>query len=131
MRSPHGDVGGESDVRGPARLAVARGALLHGDGEGVAAFEEYGAFGEAAESDLGALEVGEDPDAAAGLVGGLAYALVALLVVGVAAVAEVEAGYVHSGFDQCLDLVVGVGGGAQCTDDLCSAHGVSLGLTSG
>ena len=112
----------------PQHVAVALD-LLDGDGEFVAAFKQYGAFAEAAEADLRALKVGEDADAAAGLVGGLAHAVVALLVVGVGAVAEVEAGHVHSGFDQCLDLVVRVGGGAQCADDLCSAHASSLRLT--
>ena len=77
------------------------------------------------------MKVGEDADAAAGLVGGLADVVVALLVLGVGAVAEVEAGYVHSGFDQGLDLVVRVGGGAQGADDFCSAHGSSLDLTGG
>ena len=43
-----------------------------GDGELVAAFEKYGAFAESAESDLRALKVGEDADAAAGFFGGLA-----------------------------------------------------------
>ncbi len=126
-----GDVGGEARVGGAAGLLVAFDAFFDGDGEGVAAFEEYGAFGEAAESDLRALKVGEEADAAAGLVGGLADVLVAHLVFGVAAVAEVEAGYVHSGVDQCLDLVVRVGGGAQGTDDLCSTHTSSVGLTGG
>ena len=125
------DVGGEAGVGRAAGLAVAFHALFDGDGEGVAAFKEYGAFGEVAEADLRALKVGEDADAAAGLVGGLADVLVALLVFGVAAVAEVEAGDVHSGVDQCLDLVVRVGGGAQGADDLCSAHVSSLWLTGG
>ena len=56
---------------------------------------------------------------------------VGAIVVGVAAVAEVESGDVHSGFDECLDLVVRVGGGAQGADDLCSAHVSTLGLTGG
>ncbi|GAA3107470.1 hypothetical protein GCM10020254_61710 [Streptomyces goshikiensis] len=86
-------------------MAVAL-VVFGGDGELVAAFKEYGAFVEAAESDLRALKVGEDADAAAGFVGCLAHALVALLVFGVGAVAEVEAGDVHSGFDQGFDLVV-------------------------
>lgn len=77
------------------------------------------------------MKVGEESDAAAGFVGGLSHPLVAVLVFGVGAVAEVEAGYVHSGVDQGFDLVVGVGGGAQGADDFCSAHGVSLGLTRG
>lgn len=100
-----------------------------GDGEVVAAFKEYGAFAEAAEADLRALKVGEDADAAAGLVGGFAYVSVPLLVFGVGAVAEVEAGHVHSGLDQCLDLVVCFGGGPKGTNDFRSAHGSSLGLT--
>ncbi len=117
-----GDVVGEAGVGGAAHVAVAFGAVFDGDGEGVAAFKEYGAFGEAAEPDFRALKVGEDADAAAGLVGGLAHPVVALLVLGVLAVAEVEAGHVHSGVDQAFDLVVGVGGGPKGTDDLCSAH---------
>lgn len=112
-------------------MAVAFHAFFDGDGEGVAAFKEYGAFREVAEADLRALKVGEEADAAAGFVGGLADALVALLVLGVAAVAEVEAGYVHSGIDQGFDLVVCVGGGAQGADDFCSAHVSSLCLTGG
>ena len=126
-----GDVCGEAGVGGAAEVAVALGVFFHGDGEGVAAFKEYGAFGEVAESDLRALKVGEDADAAAGLVGGLADALVALLVFGVGAVAEVESGDVHSGFDQGFDLVVRVGGGAQGADDFRSAHVSSLCLTGG
>ncbi|GGW84700.1 hypothetical protein GCM10010383_12010 [Streptomyces lomondensis] len=118
-----GDVVGEADVGGAAHAAVAFGAVFDGDGEGVAAFKEYGAFGEAAEPDFRALKVGEDADAAAGLVGGLSDPVVALLVFDVSAVAEVEAGYVHSGVDQAFDLVVRVGGGPKGTDDLCSAHG--------
>jgi hypothetical protein len=107
-----GDVVGEAGVGGAAGIAVAFDAFFDGDGEGVAAFKEYGAFGEAAESDFRALKVGEDSDAAAGFVGGLSYPVVALLVFGVAAVAEVESGYVHSGVDQGFDLVVRVGGGS-------------------
>src|SRR5262249_48692048 len=126
-----GDVVGEAGVGRAALPAVALGALFDGDDEGVAAFEEYRALGEVAEADLRALKVGEHADAATGLVGGLADALVALLVLGVAAVAEVESGDVHSGLDQCLDLVVRVGGGPQSTNDLCSAHVSSLGLTGG
>lgn len=125
-----GHVVGESFVGGAAGVAVAF-EVFDGDGEFVAAFEEYGAFAEASEADLRALKVGEDSDAAAGFLGGFAYALVALLVVGVAAVAEVEAGDVHSGLDQCFDLVVRVGGGPQSTDDFCSAHGSRLNLTAG
>lgn len=102
-----------------------------GDGEGVAAFKEYRAFVEASEADLRALKVGEDADAASVLVGGLAYAVVSLFVFGVGAVAEVEAGDVHSRPDQCRDLVVCVDGGAQGTNDFCSAHGSTLNLTYG
>lgn len=100
-----GDVGGEAFVGGAAGVAVAV-VVFDGDGELVSAFKEYGSFAEAGEADLRALKVCEDSDAAAGFVGGLAYVLVALFVFGVAAVAEVEAGDVHSGFDQGFDLVV-------------------------
>ncbi len=105
-----GDVGGEAGVGGAAAVAVALGRGFDGDGEVVAAFKEYRAFGEAAEADLRSLKVGEDADAAAGLVGGLADACIAFFVLGVEAVAEVEAGDVHSGFDEGLDLPVRVGG---------------------
>ena len=47
------------------------GDVLGGDGELVAEGEAYRAVGEPAEPDLGALEVGEDADAASGGVGGL------------------------------------------------------------
>lgn len=123
------DVGRQAAVRRAADLAVPFHSLLDADREGVVAFKEYGAFGEVAEADLRALKVGEGADAAAGLVGGLADVLVALVVFGVAAVAEVEAGDVHAGLDQGLDLVVRVGGGPEGADDLCSAHVSSLWLT--
>ncbi|GAA3238398.1 hypothetical protein GCM10020256_58670 [Streptomyces thermocoprophilus] len=97
--------------------AVAFGVFFGGDDEGVAGFEEYGAFGEVSESDFWALEVCEDADAASGFVGCFADVVVALFVFGAGAVAEVEAGYVHSGFDEGFDLVVAVGGGAQGADD--------------
>lgn len=123
-----GDVSGEARVGGTAHVAVALG-LLDGDGELVSAFKQYGTFAEASQADLRTLKVGQDADAAARLVGRFANALIALLVLGVGAVAEVEAGDVHSGLDQCLDLVVRVGGGPKSADDLCSAHMSSLGLT--
>lgn len=116
------DVGGEALVGGAADLAVALDAVLDGDGELVAAFKEYRTFGEAVEPDLRALEVDEDADAAAGLVGGLADAAVAFFVLQLGAVAEVESGDVHTGVDQGLDLVVRVGGGPEGADDFCSAH---------
>lgn len=100
-----GDVFGEAFVGGAAGVAVAF-VVFDGDGEFVAAFKEYGSFAEAAQADLRALKVCEDADAAAGFVGGLADVPVALFVFDVGAVAEVEAGDVHSGFDQGFDLVV-------------------------
>ncbi|MGY3683441.1 hypothetical protein ACVWXU_007064 [Streptomyces sp. TE33382] len=125
-----GDIGREAVVGGAAGVAVAF-VGFDGDGEGVTAFKEYGSFAEASEADLRALKVGEDAYAAAGLLGCFAYTVVALFVFGVVAVAEVEAGDVHSRFDECLDLVVRVGCGAQGTNDFCSAHGSSLDLTYG
>ena len=64
------------------------------------------AGGEPAEADLGALQVGEDADGAAGHVGGGAYPLVIGLVICVVAMAEVEPGDVHSGLDQRPDGLV-------------------------
>ncbi len=116
------DVAGESAVGGSAGVLVPYDAFIGGDGELVAAFEEYGPVGEGVEADLRALKVGEDADAAAGLVGGFADAAVAFFVFGVRAVAEVESGDVHPGVDQGFDLVVRVGGGPEGTDDFCSAH---------
>ncbi len=48
------------------------------------------------------------------------------LVLGVRAVAEVEAGHVHAGFDQRDELIVGVDRGAESTDDFRTAHGAIL-----
>jgi hypothetical protein len=122
------DIGGKTLVRGTAHGAVALD-VVRGDHERVTAFKEDGALREGVEADLGALQVDEDADAASGLVGGLADAAVALLVLRVGAMAEIESGHIHAGLDQCLDLVVGVGGGSEGTDDFCSAHNPSVGIT--
>jgi len=98
-------------------------AIIHGDADGFTVRPERGTVGEAAESDLGALQVGEHTDGAPGVVGGGADPLVVGLVVGVRAVAEVQSCDVHPGFHQCPDGLVGGGGGAERTDDLsASSH---------
>ena len=80
------------------------------------------AVGEPAEPDLGALQVGEDRDGLAGLVGGVADPLVVLLVVGLVTVAHVEPGDVHAGLGQLQDLVGAPDRGTEGADDLCSSH---------
>ena len=62
--------------------------------------QTHRAVGEPAEPDLRALQVGEDADGAADLVGGLPHQPVGALVVRVLAVAEVEPGDVHPGLDE-------------------------------
>ena len=60
------------------------------------------------------------------VVGGLPHQPVDLLVVGVAAVAEVEPGDVHAGVDELADPLRGRGRRAEGADDLCSTHGSTL-----
>ena len=78
-------------------------------------------LGEAAETDLWTLQVGEDTDGVARFVGRLADPLVVLLVIGVLAMREVEAGDVHSVLHQAEDLVLASDGGAQRAHDLRSS----------
>ena len=96
------------------------GALHLGDGDDdtVALLPLVPALEEAAESDLGALQVREDTDGPAGLVGGLADPSVVGLVVGVLSVAEVEAGDIHARVDQLSDSFLRRDGGTQGADDL-------------
>ena len=61
------------------------------------------ALGEGADAELGALQVGEDADRPAGVALDLPDRLVALLVIGVAAVAEVEPEHVGAGLEQGPD----------------------------
>ena len=61
------------------------------------------AVGERLEPDLRALEVGEDADAVAAGVGGLAHQAVGLGVVLVGAVAHVQPGDVHPGVHELAD----------------------------
>ena len=88
-------------------------------------------FGERAEPDLGSLQVDQDPDPAPRLVGGLANQPVDALVLGVAAVAQVEAGDVHPGLDQLADALRCGGSGTEGADNLGSAHPPSLFLLHG
>ncbi len=117
-----GHVAGQALVGRPADRLVARD-VLGGDGELVTAHQLHGTLGEGLQADLGALEVGEDPDGPAGLLGGGTDPVVPALVLGVRAVAEVEAGHVHAGLDQRDKLLVGVDRGAESTDDFRTAHG--------
>ena len=93
-------------------------AVVDGDAHGLALGPEGRARGEAAEADLGSLQVGEDADGTSGDVGGGADPLVVGLVIGVVAVAAVQPRDIHSGLDQGPDSLVSGGGRAQGTDDL-------------
>ena len=116
-RSPGRGVVGELLVGG-RHPVVGAFAVIDGDADGFAVGPERGTVGEPAESDLGALQVGEDADGVSGHVGGGADPLVVGLVVGVVAVAEVQSCDVHPGLHQCPDGLVGGGGRAERTDDL-------------
>ena len=124
------DVRGQPVVGGAAAGTVAL-HVLDGDGEFVAAFKQYRSLAERAETNLRTLKISEDADAAARFLRSLAHVVVTLLVLGVRAVAHVQAGHVHTGVDERFDLLVRVGGGAQGADDLCAAHAPSLRLTRG
>jgi hypothetical protein len=81
-----------------------------------------GSVAELAEADLGALQVDEDGDGAAGVVRGLAHVGEADFVLGVGAVAQVHAGDVDAGIDDRADHLIRFGGGAQGGDDLRASH---------
>ena len=93
-------------------------AVLDGDAHRVAALPERVPGSEPAEPDLGALEIGEYAHRPARDIGGGADPVVGRLMVGVVAVTEIHAGHVHAGLDQRPDHLVGVGGRAECADDL-------------
>jgi len=128
------------DQDGVAGLAVTRetlvggraeflgsGDVFGGDREDVALSEVVLALHEAAEPDLGTLQVHEHRDVAAGSLRGGPHALVDGLVDRVLAVAPVEARDVHPGVDQGLDHLGGLGRGSHGAYDLRSAHFASLG----
>ena len=96
------DVAGQSGVRRGSDLVVPLD-LARGDRERLPGLNPGRALLEAAQPDLGALQVDEDAHPVAGLVGSLAHPAVDLLVLGVAAVAEIEPGDVHPGVHQLSD----------------------------
>ncbi len=98
------------------------------DGEALPDAQRDGSLGEAAGADLGALQVDEDADGAAGGVAGGPHVLADLLVHGVVAVREVEAGDVHAGEHEGVQLLGGGGLGADGADDLGAAHTSTLGV---
>src|SRR5690606_21813788 len=113
------DVAGESLVGRGDPVAVA-GDVVDGDGELVTGVEGDGSFSEGAEADLGALEVGEDADAAsAGLGCGADVGVVGAVVV-VGTVAEVQSRYVQSGVDELAEDLRARRGRSEGRDDLCS-----------
>ena len=105
-------------VRQRRAAGVARGRQVEVEAEAVAFLERHRAVGEGAEAELGPLQVHQDADRAAEFALDLADDLVVALVIGVRAVAEVEAEDVGSGFEQRLDGFLGVAGRAERGHDL-------------
>ena len=93
-------------------------ALLDGDANRLAVGPERFSVGESAQADLRSLQVGQYSDGTAGGFRGATYPPIGGLVVGIVAVAEVQAGDIHSRLDQGFHHVVGAGGRAEGTDDL-------------
>jgi hypothetical protein len=92
-------------VRGAADRDVA-GHVAAGDRERRAQQQVDRGRRERGEADLGPLQVGEDADGATGEVRRRAHHRVRVLVVGMAAVGEVEAGDVHAGVPPALDALL-------------------------
>ncbi|MCY1362421.1 hypothetical protein D9M69_491360 [compost metagenome] len=99
------------DPRGVARRGV------EVEAQGLALGELHLAVGEAADAQFGPLQVHEDAERVVQLALDLAHPGIALGVVGVFAVAEVEAEDVHPGFDQGADVVEAPGGRAEGGED--------------
>ena len=95
-------VTGQPVVRRRADAGVT-GDVARGDGELVAHAQVGRTVGEPAQPDLGPLQVGEDADPTPCGVGSLADTAVALLLLGLGAVAHVEAGHIHAGIDELAD----------------------------
>ena len=119
------DVAGQPGVRRRADVDVA-GDVVGRDGEARTGLEHDRAVGEGAEADLGALQVDEDADAAAHLVGSGTHPLVDPLVVGVRPVREVHAGDVHARLDEGADALLARDSGPEGADDLGAAHRMTL-----
>jgi hypothetical protein len=92
-------------VGGAAAVDVP-GHVVDGDAEGGALDQHLLAAGEPAQPDLGALEVGEHADGATDAGGRGTDVREVRFVVGVLAVAHVQAGDIHAGLDQ-LDEALG------------------------
>jgi hypothetical protein len=80
--------------------------------------ERHLALFELADAQLRSLQVGKDRDRPAELAFGRAHQLVTFLMIGVRAVAEVEAEYIGAGIEQCLDHVETGTGRAERGHDL-------------
>ena len=101
-------------------LAVALAGLGR-DGEDGAGLQDGGAAVEAAEADLGALEVGQHADRPSYRVGGLAHCRAERGVIVVGAMGEVEPGHVHPRLDQLPDGLDRARGRPEGADDLGAA----------
>ncbi len=92
--------------------------VIAGDDDGLAVGPQYGPGREPAQSDLGSLQIGQDPDRPIHGGGRLPYPVVSLLVLGVVTMAEVEPGHIHSSGHELTDTVGTVDRGAQRAHNL-------------
>ncbi|MNN28698.1 hypothetical protein D3C81_1422770 [compost metagenome] len=92
--------------------------IVQVEGEGLALLQLHGSVGEAADAQLRALQVHEDADRVAQLGLDFAHPLVAQGVVGVFAVAEVQAEQVGAGFHQGADVLAAFDRRAEGGEDL-------------
>ena len=106
-------------------MSIARDGV-GSDRELRARFELDGSVRELAEADLRTLQVGQNAQASAEDLRGLADIVIALLVFGMTTVAHVQPGDVHTGLDQLLEPVGGRRRRAQRANDLGSAHRARL-----
>jgi hypothetical protein len=101
--------------------------VLAGDDDGLAVGPVDRTFGEATEADLRTLQVGQDADRLLQRGGGFPHPRVALLVLRMLTVTEVQPGNVHAGCDQFADPLGAIDSGTQRADDLrATIHDVSL-----
>ena len=107
---------------GRAHPRLIAGHVEGRDRETLAHLEDHWAVGEPTGADLRTLQVDKDPDGPPGLVGGLAYRPIDLLVRGVLPVGEVEPGYVHSREDKFPDPGWAGGGRAKSANDFSATH---------
>ena len=114
----HARLQGRDDFRvGQVDPALVPQSFIQVQAQGLAAYELHLAFGKASHPQLRPLQVHEDAERVVELALDLANPLVALGMVGVVTVAEVEAEDIYPGLHQLADVIDTVGGRAQSGED--------------